>query len=198
MADFDESKHPRDDDGKFTSGGGASGEKKDGEKKLTLKKPKQSKYPGWRNMTAAQRYNAKADEIFDYKKRLDNAQAKYLAKLGVSADEIEKLRGDLNLQKKLIELGKKDEFYSLYDSETGELKDMPETTEKTQKPTEEEMKGAFDKYYKIGFDEFAKKYGREPKNEEVAALKIMADITAGMELAANKSDNKPTQGGRFI
>ena len=40
---------------------------------MSARKPR---FPGWRHMTAAQRYNARMDEIFDGAKRLEAAKAK--------------------------------------------------------------------------------------------------------------------------
>ena len=55
--------------------------------------------------TSSQRYNDKMDKIWQNKKNLVNAQAKYLLSLGVSEEEVNKLRADDKLQVK-IENGK--------------------------------------------------------------------------------------------
>ena len=73
--------------------------------------------------TTAQRYNDRADKIFQGKKNLDRAQAEYLRRLGVSEEEITQLTNDDKLQLKLIELGEKDNFYSKYDFKSGVLKE---------------------------------------------------------------------------
>ena len=52
--------------------------------------------------TAAQRYNDRADKIFQDKKNLDRAQAEYLRRLGVSEEEIIDLTNRDRLQVKLI------------------------------------------------------------------------------------------------
>ena len=73
--------------------------------------------------TTAQRYNDRADKIFQGKKNLDRAQAEYLRRLGLSEEEITQLTNDDKLQLKLIELGEKDNFFNKYDFKSGLLKE---------------------------------------------------------------------------
>jgi hypothetical protein len=68
MANFNESDHPRADDGKFTSGSGSlmDGKGENGNESasgdLTMKK---ETTPGYRTMTSAQRHNARQDKIWE-------------------------------------------------------------------------------------------------------------------------------------
>ena len=110
--------------------------------------------------TGAQRYNARMNKIFDHKKMLDRAQAKYLKRLGVSDEEIEDLKARDKLQVKLIDMGEKDNFFAKYDFSSGVLKESTN-----------ESKGDKVKLTLVGFDRYEGGDNAEYKVDDEDAIK---------------------------